>query len=111
MKKHITSASTRKNRPDHGSFCTSPLFELRSVFNNTRARLVFPVTTSVRDIREEKWHLICIVAKKRESIEHHEEGLFDLIVENDHYPKLNWVWDEFYNDPTIYPNVGKRFDQ
>jgi len=32
----ITSASTRKNRPDHGS-----------CLRNTRARLVFPVTTVV----------------------------------------------------------------
>jgi len=34
---HLTSASTRKNRPDHGS-----------CLRNTRARLVFPVTTGVR---------------------------------------------------------------
>jgi len=33
----LTFASTRKNRPDHGS-----------CLRNTRARLVFPVTTLVR---------------------------------------------------------------
>ena len=33
----LTSASRRKNRPDHGS-----------CLRNTRARLVFPVTATVR---------------------------------------------------------------
>ena len=33
----LTRASTRKNRPDHGS-----------CLRNTRARLVFPLTTLVR---------------------------------------------------------------
>ena len=33
----LTSASRRKNRPDHGS-----------CLRNTRARLVFPLTTRVR---------------------------------------------------------------
>ncbi len=37
MKDRPTNASTRKNRPDHGS-----------CLRNTRARLVFPVTTGVK---------------------------------------------------------------
>jgi len=39
----ITSASRRKNRPDHGS-----------CLRNTRARLVFPLTTLVRITEDKK---------------------------------------------------------
>ncbi len=39
----LTFASTRKNRPDHGS-----------CLRNTRARLSFPLTTSVRISRRQK---------------------------------------------------------
>ena len=41
--KAVTIASTRKNRPDHGS-----------CLRNTRARLVFPVTTGVIAKKEQK---------------------------------------------------------
>jgi len=41
--KGLTNASTRKNRPDHGS-----------CLRNTRARLVFPVTTGVRITEDKK---------------------------------------------------------
>ncbi len=41
LRANLTYASTRKNRPDHGS-----------CLRNTRARLVFPVTTGVRSAQD-----------------------------------------------------------
>jgi len=37
----------------------------------------------------------------REKIEHNEEYIFTYINEDDNYPILNWVWDEYYNSPSI----------
>ncbi len=44
------------------------------------------------------------LGKERESIEYYEEVLFSIIKEDDSYPKLNWIWEEFYNGPLILPN-------
>jgi len=40
---------------------------------------------------------------KKESIRHHEEGLFAIVAENDAYPALNWLWENFYSGPRITP--------
>ncbi len=40
---------------------------------------------------------------KKEKIEPHEEGLFLLVNEDDRYPALNWLWQEFYDSPRIQP--------
>jgi len=45
---------------------------------------------------------------KREFIDYHEEGIFSLINEDDNYPRLNWVWQEYYDDPVIEPNVANE---
>ena len=42
--------------------------------------------------------------KERACIDHHEEGLFNVINEDDSYPKLNWIWQEYYDSPLIQPN-------
>ncbi len=44
--------------------------------------------------------------EERVFIDHHEEHMFDLINEDDNYPQLNWIWEEFYNGPVIYPNIA-----
>ncbi len=42
--------------------------------------------------------------KKRESIEIHEEALFEFLGEDVHlYPKLNELWDKFYESPRFGP--------
>ena len=35
-------------------------------------------------------------------IDFHEEVLFSLINENDLYPNLNWLWENYYNSPLIH---------
>ena len=44
--------------------------------------------------------------KERECIGNHEEGFFYLINENDTYPKLNWLWQNFYESPLISPSLA-----
>ena len=39
-------------------------------------------------------------------IDHHEEGLFELINDEGKYPQLNCLWDNFYDDPLITPTVA-----
>lgn len=38
---------------------------------------------------------------KKESIGHHEEGLFQAVNGSDDYPVLNWVWEQYYSSPKI----------
>jgi len=35
-------------------------------------------------------------------IDIHEEVLFSLINENDSYPNLNWLWENYYENPLIH---------
>jgi hypothetical protein len=44
------------------------------------------------------------LGKERESINHQEEGLFEIIFDDESYPKLNTVWEDYYNGPLIQPN-------
>ncbi|MBV1910608.1 MAG: hypothetical protein KUG78_15000 [Kangiellaceae bacterium] len=44
------------------------------------------------------------LGKERACIDHHEEGLFAVINDDDSYPKLNWIWQEYYDSPLIQPN-------
>ena len=44
--------------------------------------------------------------KRREKIDYHEEGIFNLIDENDAFPQLNYLWREFYDSPKITPEAA-----
>ncbi len=48
------------------------------------------------------------LAEKAEEISHHEESLLELISEDDDYPTLNWLWEEFYNGPAIRPELANQ---
>lgn len=48
------------------------------------------------------------LGEERTYIEHHEEGLFELINDDDQYPRLNWVWAKFYDGPVIQPNIANE---
>jgi hypothetical protein len=45
-----------------------------------------------------------------EKIDHHEEGLFVLVNEDDgvQFPTLYWLWREFYDGPVISPENSNR---
>lgn len=43
---------------------------------------------------------------EREFIDHHEEELFYKINEDERFPKLNWLWEHFYNSPDIIPEIS-----
>ena len=45
---------------------------------------------------------------ERAYIDHHEEGIFSLINEDEKCPRLNWIWQEFYDSPVIEPNVANE---
>ena len=45
--------------------------------------------------------------KKRVFIDYDEEIIFNLINENDAYPELNWLWEKYYDSPTITPYLAK----
>jgi len=34
-------------------------------------------------------------------IDHHEELLFEIVNDDEKYPNLNWLWENFYNGPSI----------
>ena len=42
------------------------------------------------------------------SINHYEEGLFSRINEDERFPKLNWLWEKFYNSPKIIPEISNE---
>ena len=42
------------------------------------------------------------LGNEREFIGIHEEILFSLINENDLYPNLNWLWENYYDSPLIH---------
>ncbi len=41
-------------------------------------------------------------------IDHHEEGLFELINDEGKYPQLNCLWDNFYDGPLITPTIANK---
>jgi hypothetical protein len=41
---------------------------------------------------------------KHEKIDHYEEGIFEIINEDDDYPTLNWIWEKLYDGPSISPS-------
>ena len=43
------------------------------------------------------------LGKERAFIDIHEEVLFSLINENDQFPNLNWLWQNYYESPLISP--------
>ena len=43
---------------------------------------------------------------ERAFIDHHEENLFYLIKEDENYPQLNWIWQQFYDGPRIEPHIA-----
>lgn len=48
------------------------------------------------------------LGEERTYIDRHEEGLFELIRDDDQYPRLNWVWEKFYDGPVIQSNVANE---
>lgn len=45
---------------------------------------------------------------KRFSIHHDEEDLFGLVNDDEEYPVLNWIWEEYYNGPRIPPEKSSQ---
>ncbi|MCW8936020.1 MAG: hypothetical protein OQK98_14995 [Gammaproteobacteria bacterium] len=45
---------------------------------------------------------------RREKIDYHEEGIFNLIEDNEDFPKLNYIWREFYDSPKITPETANE---
>ncbi len=45
---------------------------------------------------------------RKEAIEHHEEGIFEYINENEAYPELFKVWEAFYEGSIIDPECSNR---
>lgn len=43
---------------------------------------------------------------ERTFIDVHEEDLFYKINEDEGFPKLNWIWQNFYKSPKITPDVS-----
>ena len=46
------------------------------------------------------------IDNEREFIDHHEEEIFSLINEDDSYPMLNWLWQEYYDGPKVEPRIS-----
>ncbi len=46
------------------------------------------------------------LANKKIFIDVHEEALFHKINEDERFPKLNWIWEHFYNGPEIIPEIS-----
>ncbi|MEO0510935.1 MAG: hypothetical protein AAF065_13880 [Verrucomicrobiota bacterium] len=44
----------------------------------------------------------------KEAIQHHEEEIFSKILENDDYPQLNRIWEQFYDGPQIFPDQANE---
>ena len=44
----------------------------------------------------------------REKIDHHEENLLSMVREDENFPKLSWLFDEFYNGPQINPECSNE---
>ena len=46
--------------------------------------------------------------KERVFINYDEEIIFNLINEDDDYPKLNWLWENYYDSPLIGFGVAEQ---
>ena len=44
----------------------------------------------------------------KEFIDHQEEYIFYLVNEDNDYPKLNWLWENFYDGPRIPPEFSSE---
>lgn len=44
------------------------------------------------------------IADSRITIEHFEEGVFDLISNDARFPELNFIFKQYYNNPRIEPH-------
>ncbi|MBR9727744.1 hypothetical protein ACFOD0_02645 [Shewanella intestini] len=44
------------------------------------------------------------IKDERASIEHYEEGMFDLTARDESFPQLNLIFQRFYDDPRIEPH-------
>lgn len=44
----------------------------------------------------------------KEAIQHHEEEIFSMIVEDDAFPQLNRIWEQFYDGPQIFPDHANK---
>lgn len=40
---------------------------------------------------------------RKTSIAYHEEEIFLKVNEDERFPSLNWLWENFYNGPSISP--------
>jgi len=45
---------------------------------------------------------------ERAFIDHHEEGIFQLSINDDSYPQLNWIWDNYYKSPQVSPEIANN---
>lgn len=45
--------------------------------------------------------------KITQSISYGQEAVLRLAESDPNYPTLNWLFDNFYDDPIIYPNIAK----
>lgn len=43
------------------------------------------------------------LGKTRAKIDHHEEAIFDFVNENDAFPELGRIWEQYYDNPRISP--------
>ncbi len=48
------------------------------------------------------------IGEKRAFIDHHEEDIFSFIEENEQFPMLNWIWENFYNSPVISHEIANE---
>jgi hypothetical protein len=45
---------------------------------------------------------------ERSYIDHHEEEIFLLISDDEEFPNLNWLWQNFYEGPRISPEISNK---
>ncbi len=41
-------------------------------------------------------------------IGHHEEGVFEKFDGNPDFPMVNWLWENYYSDPVITPEIANK---
>ncbi len=44
----------------------------------------------------------------REKVDHYEENILIMVHEHEGFPKLSWLFDEFYNGPKINPECSNE---
>lgn len=48
------------------------------------------------------------LGKESVFIDHHEEFMFELVNDDEDYPRLNWIWANFYDGPVVPPDVANE---